>query len=360
MVAARRPDLRGAGLRDDHVTLGPVAGRRRDRAKEKAASAGRAAKAKASKAKNRAATLLGPPTKVTQFTAPIGKLSALIAYSLSCCLLAPRWPILPLAPLPYILLKTTKDAVLSGVHRAVITGMLTVVWGGLLVSLALPLVLAARLPPIFATLAVYSPFVVIYGRSDPEKYSWFARHYMRVCWDPPLVAVAWLTHRLLGVRLLQPKTTVMDDNVVVGALPFRLDVAGLRHELGVTGVVNMCEEWGGPKREYEKLGVEQLRLPTQDLCAPTVESLERGIAFIDERVRDNPGERVLIHCKSGRGRAATMALAWYVSRGHSPDEAIAWLHARREVMEPRVRDYSSIVELEKRYADVEPIGPLPA
>ena len=61
----------------------------------------------------------------------------------------------------------------------------------------------------------------------------------------------------------QPKTTVMDDNVVVGALPFRLDVAGLRHELGVTGVVNMCEEWGGPKREYEKLGVEQLRLPTQ-------------------------------------------------------------------------------------------------
>ena len=54
----------------------------------------------------------------------------------------------------YILLKTTKDAVLSGVHRAVITGMLTVVWGGLLVSLALPLVLAARLPPIFATLAV--------------------------------------------------------------------------------------------------------------------------------------------------------------------------------------------------------------
>jgi hypothetical protein len=41
-----------------------------------------------------------------------------------------------------------------------------------------------------------------------RRYSWFARHYMRVCWDPPLVAVAWLTHRLLGVRLLQVRAWV--------------------------------------------------------------------------------------------------------------------------------------------------------
>jgi hypothetical protein len=41
------------------------------------------------------------------------------------------------------------------------------------------------------------------------------------------------------------------------------------------------------------------RPPAQDLCAPTVESLERGIAFIDERVRDNPGERVLMSPYNG-------------------------------------------------------------
>ena len=48
-----------------------------------------------------------------------------------------------------------------------------------------------------------------------------------------------------------------------------------------------------------------------------------------------------------------MSLLWgdrYVSRGHSPDEAIAWLHARREVMEPRVREYSSIVEVRHTHA----------
>ena len=43
-------------------------------------------------------------------------------------------------------------------------------------------------------------------------------------------------------------------NVIVGAFPFRRDVAGLA-AAGVQAVVNTCEEYGGPTSEYEKLSL---------------------------------------------------------------------------------------------------------
>ena len=147
--------------------------------------------------------LLGPPTKVTQFAAPIKKLSLLVLYSLAACVYAPRAPLLPLIPLPYIVGKTTDGAILTKRQRLAITMTLTTVWGGLLIALATPLVMAVGLPARFATLAVYSPFLVVFGRKNHERYSWLARQYMRVCWDPPLIFTALFAHHVLGARLLQ-------------------------------------------------------------------------------------------------------------------------------------------------------------
>ena len=82
---------------------------------------------------------------------------------------------------------------------------------------------------------------------------------------------------------------------------------------------------------------------------------QRGVSFISEHLRENPGSRVLIHCKSGRGRAATMALAWFVAQGHSPDTAVEWMQNKRSVIEPKVSEYSSLVEVSAR-AGVWPRG----
>jgi len=57
-----------------------------------------------------------------------------------------------------------------------------------------------------------------------------------------------------------------------------------------------------------------LRLPTLDTNEPTFQSLKAGVEFIDARLQQEPGSRVLIHCKGGRGRAAAMALAYYISQ----------------------------------------------
>jgi atypical dual specificity phosphatase len=89
---------------------------------------------------------------------------------------------------------------------------------------------------------------------------------------------------------------------------------------GVGAVVNCCEEYRGPTAEYERAGIVQLRLPTIDFTSPTLDDVERGVAFIGEHI--SRGVRVYVHCKAGRGRSATIALCWLIeARGATPEEA---------------------------------------
>jgi len=72
--------------------------------------------------------------------------------------------------------------------------------------------------------------------------------------------------------------------------------------------VNMQDEYPGPVEAYERLGMEQLWLPTIDHYEPRLEDLQQACDFI-ERYRAK-GERVYIHCKAGHDRSAAVALAW--------------------------------------------------
>ena len=74
--------------------------------------------------------------------------------------------------------------------------------------------------------------------------------------------------------------TAIDETVVVGALPVR-PIIGDLHRLGVRGVVNLCEEFGGHTRVYERYGMVQLRIPTIDFTCPGLEIL-KAVAFIHE------------------------------------------------------------------------------
>ena len=119
----------------------------------------------------------------------------------------------------------------------------------------------------------------------------------------------------------------IDDSVIMGALPLPMQVGRLsRH--GVRHVINMCDEYGGPWRSYRRFGIEQLRLPTPDYTPPTLENVRRALAFI--RAHGDSRHPVYVHCKSGRGRSATVALCWLISEhGITPPEAEALLLKRR-------------------------------
>jgi atypical dual specificity phosphatase len=158
----------------------------------------------------------------------------------------------------------------------------------------------------------------------------------------PTLAYNVLLGRILNVR---PWWTRIDDDLILGALPFASDVAKL-HAEGVRGVVNTCIEYAGPTAEYERLGIEQLWVPTIDFTHPSIESVNRGVAFMDKIVA--AGGAGYIHCKAGRGRSATIAVCWLMhSRGVTAEEAQRLLLDKRPHVNPRlakrpvVREFAS-------------------
>eukprot|EP00638_Chattonella_subsalsa_P010363 CAMPEP_0117742704 /NCGR_PEP_ID=MMETSP0947-20121206/5697_1 /TAXON_ID=44440 /ORGANISM="Chattonella subsalsa, Strain CCMP2191" /LENGTH=134 /DNA_ID=CAMNT_0005559263 /DNA_START=562 /DNA_END=963 /DNA_ORIENTATION=- len=123
-----------------------------------------------------------------------------------------------------------------------------------------------------------------------------------------------------GGRFFKPFSSIIDDHLIIGSMPFASDVKYMAEELKVVAVVNMCAEYAGPVKEYQKYGIEQLQLATFDTTSPTYNHLEIGIAFISKCVADHKDHkgRVFIHCKGGVGRATTMALAYLISKGTEP------------------------------------------
>jgi len=117
--------------------------------------------------------------------------------------------------------------------------------------------------------------------------------------------------------------TVMDSTVLVGVAPVAFSAQPHRlHALGVRGVVNLCDEFRGDSREYARLGVEHLWLPTVDHFEPSVQHLRAAVEFIG-RYKDR-GEQVYVHCKAGHGRSAAVVFCWLFTQSpHSDPEAIA-------------------------------------
>lgn len=128
----------------------------------------------------------------------------------------------------------------------------------------------------------------------------------------------------------------------LGALPLRRDVPKLA-ELGVRGVVNMCQEYRGPLAEYQHYKIEQLWLPTVDFNPPRLEDVRRGVEFIDSVTGE--GRKVYVHCKAGRARSATVVLCWLVhSKQMTPEQAQARLLQVRPHVNPRLLQRSVVIQ----------------
>lgn len=134
----------------------------------------------------------------------------------------------------------------------------------------------------------------------------------------------------------------VDDYVVLGALPLKRDVPKLAN-LGVRNVINMCQEYRGPIKEYLKYKIEQLWLPTVDFNPPSLEDIERGVAFLQRCVAKK--ERTYVHCKAGRARSATIVLCWLVKhRSMTPEQAQARLLNRRPHVNSRLLERQVVRE----------------
>lgn len=109
----------------------------------------------------------------------------------------------------------------------------------------------------------------------------------------------------------------------------RLEQAGIQYS------VNMRVEFDDAEHGLDLKNY--CHLPTVDDMSPSVEHLQKGIAFISDAV--NGGGKVYIHCSAGVGRAPTMAAAYFLSQGHNLDEAIGMIKRVRpfiNIMAPQM------------------------
>jgi len=134
----------------------------------------------------------------------------------------------------------------------------------------------------------------------------------------------------------------VNDDILLGALPFKSDAQRL-HDLGISAVVNTCDEYAGPEAEYARLGIEQFRMPTPDYVSPQYEDVAKGVAFIEQKIAE--GKKVFVHCKAGRGRSATLVACYLVKHGATPDEAQELLTSKRHQVLKRI----ALREVVKRF-----------
>lgn len=120
-----------------------------------------------------------------------------------------------------------------------------------------------------------------------------------------------------------PKISKVAPHLYVGGQHKQHGLARMRDD-GITAIVNMREESDDAARGL--VLDHYLWLPTTDDAAPTIGDLKEGAAFIRRHIEAEEG--VYVHCASGVGRAPTMAAAYLVREGATPEAA--WRRIRRE------------------------------
>jgi predicted protein tyrosine phosphatase len=140
--------------------------------------------------------------------------------------------------------------------------------------------------------------------------------------------------------------TQLSPHVILGGQPSRAVVLRLIARRRVTGFINMRSEY-----DYARLvdfGIARyLHLPTPDNEAPSLDHLCRGVDFIREEVAK--GGAVYIHCWEGLGRGPTMAAAYFVSTGCSPEEAWKQIKQVRPFIRPTRLQIERLAEFAVHY-----------
>lgn len=180
-----------------------------------------------------------------------------------------------------------------------------------------------------------------------------SRSPLRLLWQ-------WLAHRSLALIALRLYSQMVRR--VTGAPVWRysqvapkLYVCGQHNARGlaalkahgITAIVNLRREFDD--RAAGIAPEHYLYLPIEDNTAPTPEHLAQGVAFIAEEIAR--GGAVFIHCGVGVGRAPTMAAAYLVSTGLSPQQAWEVIRRARPFVWPNRRQLASVRQFaESRYA----------
>ncbi len=140
------------------------------------------------------------------------------------------------------------------------------------------------------------------------------------CWRRLAFEFFLIVHHVEHQIGIFPWYTVIDDNVILGAMPMQDQDIETFKKLHINAVVSVVQPWeltsttmfGVPisSDQWKRVGIKHYILSSPDFIPPGFDVLDEGARLIDQHVANN--ERVYVHCKSGVGRSASVVLAYFL------------------------------------------------
>ncbi len=165
----------------------------------------------------------------------------------------------------------------------------------------------------------------------------------------PFLALQWLAHH--GQRLLSREDAY--NSIYNGLILGRRLTSAEQRGVQVAAVLDLTAEWS-ECRPYRELSY--LCLPMLDKTVASDELMERGIAFICEKLRDGP---VYVHCAQGHGRSGCMVAAVLVVLGvaPTPEAALEIVRLNRPGAKPSRAQAEGLADFLRKYMENNTPGP---
>ena len=122
--------------------------------------------------------------------------------------------------------------------------------------------------------------------------------------------------------MAQPSGFTWVDKPLLGAMAFPESLEEFRwlRKQGIEVLLSLSEE--PPRRDWvNEAGLLLLRVPVEDMEAPTQDQLERCISAITKAHEHKMP--VAVHCTAGLGRTGVILACYFVTTGLSAHDAIA-------------------------------------
>ena len=121
--------------------------------------------------------------------------------------------------------------------------------------------------------------------------------------------------------------------------------AAFLEEQGIGLLISLTGE-PPPANVLAARGMRQLHLPVEDFTPPTQDQMLEFVEAVSQA--SGEGVPVGVHCTAGLGRSGTMAAAFLVAEGSSPEEAISTIRELRPgsietpAQEEAVREFATL------------------